>query len=150
MKRIGKSIVIIAAAASLSANAQVLRLPVAPASVQCPSIMEVKIDKDAHPGWWVYSNNPLRLTSADIMYVDVEEALLDPETVEKGTDGKEAMSSIFNLEGQPPSRELVLICHYGIHAELRRSLSKDLKTCRFTRFRQWDVLKGASFEATCN
>lgn len=51
-------------------------------ALECPPVLATSVVAEKYPGWSVYSNDPLRLTGADIAFVvDHEDGLLDPDKV---------------------------------------------------------------------
>jgi hypothetical protein len=52
----------------------------ATAALECPAVLATKVIAEKYREWSVYSNDPLRLTCADIAYyVDNDDATLDSD-----------------------------------------------------------------------
>lgn len=103
----------------------------AKAALECPSVMAHLPVKENYPGWAVYSNKPLRLTGADIEFV-VEshlEATLDPDRTTRLNDADLSTVSVFNLLKHRSDKPFTLVCHYGVHAQLSRSIPASFTEC---------------------
>lgn len=103
--------------------------------VECPKVMVHRADAGAHPGWVIYSNEPLRLSGADFMYiVDSHlEATLDPDEVRRLNDESQTEVSVFRVTKHRREGPFTLLCEYGDHAQLIRSIPKQVKECTVVR-----------------
>ena len=125
-------------------------LAAAPKNLECPAVMAHVPVAEAHPGWTVYSNKPLRLSGMDVEYV-VDghlEATLDPDDVRRPGDSRSSTVSVFDLGKHRSDRPFVLVCHYGVHAQLSRNLPQEAAQCVATQHE----ISGADdteFEAYC-
>jgi hypothetical protein len=101
------------------------------ASLECPPIMAHEPLKEQHPGWFVYSNRPLRLSGADIAYVvdSHYEATLEPDRVNQLNDDSLSTSSVFQLAKHRSRKPFSLVCHYGVHAQLSRTIPEGIVEC---------------------
>ena len=103
--------------------------------LECPQVMVHRADPTAHPGWKIYSNEPLRLSGADLMYVVDShlEATLDPDSVKTLSDANQSELSVFHVAKYRGRGPFTLICHYGDHAQLARPLTKEVEECTVVR-----------------
>lgn len=100
--------------------------------LECPYVMATTVSAEKHRGWSVYSNNPLRLTGADIAFISPnsnEDATLDPDEVKHLNDEDMTDVSVFRLVKHSEAKRPSLICHYGIHAQLSRSIPAHSTEC---------------------
>lgn len=104
-------------------------------ALECPKVMVHRPDPAAHPGWAIYSNEPLRLSGADLMYsADSHlESTLDPDEVRALNDEKQSELSIFRISKHRAEAPFTLICQYGVHAQLARQLPRQVKECTVVR-----------------
>ena len=121
----------------------------APAEIVCPAVMATRVDKAAHPGWLIYSNEPLRLTGIDIEYIvnGHIEATLDPDLEERLNDESLSNASIFRLTAHRKKEPFALICLYGVHAQLRREIPRNMSECKVV---QHGIFTEVEFEASCH
>lgn len=132
---------VLASPASLAAQAG--------AALACPSVLATKVLAQKYRGWWVYSNDPLRLTGADILYyVDNEDATLDPDATEELSDENLSVVQTFRLGAHPEAKAPLLVCHYGEHAELRRRVPGKAAECKVVHHRRFGPDE-FEFEASC-
>lgn len=118
--------------------------------LECPPILASTVSAEKYPGWFIYSNDPLRLTGADIAYVsDNEDATLDPDTTRHLDDTNLSVVTVFRLSEHPEAKNPMLVCHYGTHAELSRAIPPGATACSIIQHRQFDELKEAEFIASC-
>lgn len=103
--------------------------------IECPKVMVHRADAAAHPGWTIYSNDPLRLSGADFMYiVDSHlEATLDPDEVRRLNDENQTEVSVFRVSKHRREGPFTLLCEYGDHAQLSRLLPEQVKECTVVR-----------------
>jgi hypothetical protein len=113
---------------------QFLRLTFAPTSIR---------------DWSLYSNDPLRLTGADIAYVSDEDSTLDPDETKQPDDRNLSVIALFHLRRHPGLKNASLVCHYDEHAQLSRALPPGITECAVTRHRQFDENTESEFEAIC-
>ena len=121
----------------------------ATASLACPPVLAVDVRADKHPGWSLYSNDPLRLTGADIAFVSDEDSILDPDETKQPDDRDLSVIALFHLRRHPELKDASLVCHYGEHAQLSRALPPGITECAVTRHRQFDEKTEAEFAAMC-
>ena len=118
--------------------------------LECPPILATRISIEKYRGWSLYSNNPLRLTGADIAYVsDNEDATLDPDSTRNLDDQNLSVVSVFRLSEHREARNPELVCYYGIHAQLSRAIPPGATRCSVIHHRQFDELKESEFVASC-
>jgi hypothetical protein len=120
------------------------------ALLECPSVVAAKILTNRYPGWSIYSNDPLRLTSADIQVDSGHlESTLDPDEIVNLDDAQLSEIRIFKLaQHRDASGNLLLLCNYGTHAQLSRKLPRDVVECRWVHHRRFDA-QGVEFAASC-
>jgi hypothetical protein len=142
----GKGVIALAGAVCLAGS------PVAYANASehliCPAVMATHVDKAAHPGWLVYSNEPLRLTGSDIEYV-VDghlEATLDADSEEQLNDEHLSKLSVFRIAAHRSKGPFALVCHYGVHAQLSRAIPRNIKECNVIHHRRFTEVE---FEVSC-
>lgn len=120
-------------------------------ALKCPGSLSTSVNQGAYAGWRVYSNNPLRLTGADISYVDGGvEATLDPDRRLPLNDEKLSSAGIYNLRSAGRRHVLYLDCHYGEHAQLSRVIPKSMSECRVVHHGRFDDAQDFEFEVTCH
>lgn len=117
--------------------------------LNCPPVMVTQVDKAAHVGWLVYSNQPLRLTGSDIEYaVDGHlEATLDPDGEKQLNDDQLSVSSIFRIANHRSKGPFSLVCRYGVHAQLSRTIPRHIKECIVIRHGRFAEVE---FEVSCH
>lgn len=101
----------------------------------CPTVMVHRADPDAHPGWTIYSNDPLRLSGADFLFV-VDghlEATLDPDEVRVLHDENQTEIRVFRVARHRRKGPFTLLCEYGEHAQLIRPLPTQIEECTVVR-----------------
>ena len=131
---------VLAPAASVAAKAG--------AALECPPVLVTKVLAERHRGWSIYSNDPLRLTGADIAYVSNEDATLDPDETAHLSDENLSVVQVFRLAKHPEAKNPWLVCHYGVHAELSRNLPRGAVECKVIQHQQMRTTE-AEFEASC-
>jgi hypothetical protein len=118
-------------------------------AIECPSVLATTVVARKYKGWFIYSNDPLRLTGADIAYlVDHEDATLDPDETRELKDESESVVQIFRLKQHREAEKPELVCHYGIHAQLSRTIPPRAVECEVIHYRiprQEEI----DFEASC-
>lgn len=104
-------------------------------ALECPKVMAHRPEPTAHTGWTIYSNDPLRLSGADLMYiVDSHlEATLNPDEVRALNDENQSELSVFRIFKHRAQAPFTLICQYGDHAHLARRLPAQVKECTVVR-----------------
>lgn len=112
--------------------------------LECPIVMEHTVDKTKYAGWLIYSNMPVRLTGADIQYiVDQQyEATLEPDQVNRWNDDNLSTAQVFQLTKHKDTKDLSLVCHYGVHAQLSRLIPTKIRECTIVhhgRFKETEV-----------
>jgi hypothetical protein len=122
--------------------------------LQCPSILDVAVNKEKYKEWQVYANDPLRLSGAWITRSDgghLDETP-DPDRTEIIKDDNNTHVEIYYLHtlkkqfGMPWN----LQCFYGEHVELTREIPKSLSECRVLRHQIWNSANNEpEFEAFC-
>jgi hypothetical protein len=120
--------------------------------LRCPSSLSVVVNSDLYKGWGVYSNNPLRLTGADISFFDAvtnEEATLDPNETVRLNDRLWSTVSTFLLPRKQGGAVFHLLCNYGEHALLNREIPSSLSECHVTRHGRFNDSTEFEFEAGC-
>lgn len=118
--------------------------------LECPGVLKTKVVGSEYNGWNIYSNNPSRLTGADISYsCENEECTLDPDETMRLNDDHWSTAQIFRLADHHEAKNPVLICEYGVHAELRREISVHLTQCTITRHARFNDAKEFEFEVVC-
>jgi hypothetical protein len=119
------------------------------ASIACPQVMATRVLAGKYRGWEVYSNDPLRLTGADVEYdVGHEEALLDPDETRDLNDPGLSVAQIFRLKEHAEAKDPWLICHYGEHAQLSREIPRGAVQCEVVHHRSLGQDE-IEFEASC-
>ena len=119
-------------------------------SLRCPGSLSVSVNEKAYPGWEVYSNDPLRLTGADVSYLaGNEEATLDPQQPVRLNDDRLSTVSVYDLRKAGGRHELYLDCHYGIHAQLSRAIPPSMTECRVVHHGAFDDTREFEFEVGC-
>lgn len=128
-----------------------LGLSAEPMSLACPQVMAHAPIKEQHPGWLVYSNDPLRLSGADIAYVVDShlEATLEPDAVTALNDANLSTASVFRLGKHRGKGPFSLVCHYGVHAQLSRVIPKGVNECTLVRHGRFDDQDG-EFGMSCS
>jgi hypothetical protein len=140
---------IVLSAASNSAMSQSAG-PAENGKISCPAVMAHAPLKDEHRGWNVYSNKPLRLSGADLAYtVDSHlEATLDPDRVDRLNDELWSTASVFQMTKHRRKGPFMLVCHYGVHAQLSRAVPKQVAECVVVRHGRFGPEEG-EFEVVC-
>lgn len=112
-----------------------LTFPADKSVLECPQVMAHVPVKSKYPGWFVYSNKPLRLSGADIRFIGDShlEGTLDPDRVERLNDRDLSIASVFDLLKHRDEKPFSLDCHYGVHAQLSREISDELIECTVIR-----------------
>ena len=119
-------------------------------ALACPSSFSVAVNKELYTGWFVYSNNPLRLTGADITYSeDHEEAMLDPNDTLRLDDDRLSTVSTFRLPKTWSAIDFNLVCHYGVHAQLSRKIPHSLYECQVIQHGRFNDRTEFEFQAIC-
>ncbi|HXH86580.1 MAG TPA: STY0301 family protein [Nitrospira sp.] len=128
--------------------------PVFPATkvtvaLQCPPVLATTVVAKKYRDWSIYSNDPLRLTGADVAYVvDHEDALLDPDETRQLNDGDLSEVQIFRLTQHRDVKEPELVCHYGVHAQLSRDVPRAAVECKVVHHGRFGP-EESEFEASC-
>jgi len=119
--------------------------------LKCPNVMAHTVDRRKHPGWTVYSNMPVRLTGADITYVVDQhyEATLAPDQTNRLNDGNLSIEQVFQLTKHRDTKDLSLLCHYGVHAQLIKAIPGNMRECSVVHHGRFDETKEGEFEASC-
>lgn len=135
---------------SLEAMAQT-RVPAKESILECPNIMAHTVDKNKHPGWSIYSNMPVRLTGADIAYVVDQhyEATLEPDQMDRWNDNNLSTAQVFQLTKHRDAKDLSLVCHYGVHAQLTKAIPGNIRECTVVHRERFDDPKEGEFKAFC-
>jgi hypothetical protein len=117
--------------------------------LECPQVMVHRADPAAHPGWAIYSNDPLRLSGADVMYVVDShlEATLDADEVRRLNDESQTEISVFHVSAHRRQGPFTLVCQYGDHAQLAREIPKQAREC--TVLRRQFFAEGGAVEVKC-
>lgn len=132
-------------------------IPAAPASaaasgsvaLECPPVLATSVVAEKYRGWSIYSNDPLRLTGADIEFaVDHEEGLLDPDEIKHLGDANLSVVRIFRLAEHRDVRNPSLVCHHGVHAQLSRELPHGAVECTVVQHERFGP-EEFEFEARC-
>jgi hypothetical protein len=119
------------------------------AAVECPAVLATRVLAEKYRGWSIYSNDPLRLTGADVYYVaDHEDATLDPDATEELGDENLSVVQIFRIREHPEAKSPWLDCHYGVHAQLSRRLPRGAMECKVVHHRRVGEQE-IEFEASC-
>lgn len=117
--------------------------------LECPPILATSVIAEKYRGWLVYSNDPLRLSGADILYVvDHEEGALDPDEVSQLDDEDLSVVHTFRLVEHRDIARPALVCHYGVHAQLSRELPPGAVECKVVQHRRYGP-REFEFEASC-
>lgn len=121
-----------------------------PLVLECPQIMAHTPVKEKYPGWTVYSNDPVRLTGADITFVtrDQEDGSLDPDQVVHLNDSNLSVVSVFRLLKHHSKAPFSLVCHYGVHAELIKAIPYRVKECAVVHHMEYGAGEG-EFTVSC-
>jgi hypothetical protein len=118
--------------------------------LECPDALAIKISTEKYPGWFIYSNNPLRLTGADIAYISSnEDATLDPDEVKDLNDEDLSVVSVFRLSEHKSAKNPELVCYYGVHAQLSRRIPPVATECSVLEHRRFDEINVPQFVASC-
>lgn len=121
----------------------------ASSALECPPVLATKVLAEKHPGWSIYDNDPLRLTGADIEYaVDNEDATLNPDEVRELNDANLSIVQVFRLKAHRRAKHPSLVCHYGVHAQLSRTIPQQAAECTVIQRRQFGP-EQFEFEASC-
>lgn len=135
---------------SMALAAQTSMAVESPSTLVCPGVFKTKVVESEHKGWNVYSNNPLRLTGADISYFcDNEECTLNPDETRHLNDDRLSTTQIFRLADHREAWKPILVCEYGVHAMLSREIPAHLTLCTVTHHARFDETKEFEFEAVC-
>ena len=118
-------------------------------ALKCPSVLATSVLAQKHRGWSIYSNDPLRLTGADIaIAVENEEGWLDPDETKHLSDENLSVVHTFRLAKHRDIKNPSLVCHYGVHAELSRELPRGAVECEVVQHQRFGP-KEFEFEASC-
>ena len=118
-------------------------------ALECPPVLATKVLAEKHPGWSIYDNDPLRLTGADIQYAaNNEDATLNPDEVRELNDANLSIVQVFRLKAHRRAKDASLVCHYGVHAQLSRTIPQQTAECRVVQHRQFGP-EQFEFEASC-
>jgi hypothetical protein len=118
-------------------------------ALECPPVLATRVLAEEHRGWSIYSNDPLRLTGADIAYVvNNEGATLNPDATRYLSDENLSEVQIFRLAVHPEVTKPWLVCHYGVHAELSRELPRGAVECKIVQHQRFGPQQ-FEFEASC-
>jgi len=117
--------------------------------LSCPSVLATQVVTEKHPDWLVYSNDPLRLTGADIAVSgEHDQGWLEPDETKQMPDENLSLVSIFRLAEHRDIERPSLVCHYGVHAQLSRALPSGTTECKVTKHRRFGPNE-YQFEASC-
>jgi len=128
--------------------------PVSPATkgsiaLECPPVLATSVVAEKYRGWFVYSNDPLRLTGADIaFFVDHEDGWLDPDEISHLNDEDLSVVHTFRLVEHRDIEHPMLVCHYGVHAQLSRALPPGAVECTVVQHQRFGP-EEFEFEALC-
>lgn len=119
--------------------------------LECPNVMAHTVDRTQHPGWTIYSNMPVRLTGADIEYFVDEhyEATFEPDESNRLNDDNLSTAKVFDLTKHREAKDLSLVCHYGVHAQLSRAIPKNIRECTIVHRGRFDETKEGEFRVFC-
>ena len=132
---------IFAPPASLAAKVRV--------ALECPSVLATSVFAEKYRGWSIYSNDPLRLTGADISFaVDNEEGWLEPDETKHLSDENLSVVHIFRLAEHSEVKNPSLVCHYGVHAQLSRELPRGTVECKVVKHQRFGP-EEFEFDASC-
>lgn len=135
---------------SMALAAQTSMAVESPSTLACPGVFKTKVVESEYNGWKVYSNNPLRLTGVDISYFcDNEECTLNPDETKRLNDEHLSTAQIFRLADHHEAKNPVLVCEYGVHAELTREIPVHLAVCTVTHHARFNDAKEFEFEGVC-
>lgn len=116
----------------------------------CPGVFKTRVVESEHTQWNIYSNNPLRLTGAHILYFcDNEECTLDPDETRRLTDDQLSTVQVFRLADHPEAKHPVLVCEYGVHAQLSREIPAHQSQCSVTQHGRFYDAVDFEFEVVC-
>ena len=134
----------------LEAMAQT-KAPAKEPALECPNIMAHAVEENKHPGWSVYSNMPVRLTGADIAYlVDQHyEATLEPDHTDRWNDDNLSTAQVFQLTKHRDAKDLSLVCHYGVYAQLTKAIPGSIRECTVVHHGRFDGTKEGEFRVFC-
>ena len=122
--------------------------------LRCPSILDAQVNQEKYKGWFIYLNNPLRLSGAWITRSDGghRDETPDPDRTEIIKDENNTHVEIYYLHtlkkrfGLPWNFQ----CFYGEHVELTREIPKSFSECRVVRHQTWNRADNEpEFEAFC-
>lgn len=128
-----------------------LAVPATKASVtlECPHVLATNVVAEKHSGWLIYSNDPLRLTGANIeFYANNEDAILDPDKTTHLGDENLSVVQTFRLAEHRDIKKPSLVCHYGVHAQLSRELPLGTVECKVVQHQRFGPNE-FEFEASC-
>ena len=117
--------------------------------ISCPPVLATRVIAQRHRGWLIYSNNPLRLTAANIAFDGEHDGgWLEPDETKHLSDENLSVVSSFRLAEHRDLARPSLVCHYGVHAQLSRNLPSGATECKVIKHLRFGANE-YEFEASC-